>query len=141
MSPPETDSRTCTRICTRSCVRNLLPDCYHRLVFWTGSRIDVQIYFVRKQVGFSGQIVSGNTTLSGLKRFLMDKLYNIDNLSVKCGSFPDKWSNICLCHWTVYRTSCIIYQRRSADNGNNESISYWVRPNTLRICPLEERKS
>ena len=79
--------------------------------------------------------------LSGLKRFLMDKLYNIDNLSVKCGSFPDKWSNIGLCHWTVYRTSCIISQRRSADKGNNESISYWVKPNTLRICPLEERKS
>ena len=34
----------------------------------------------------------------------MDKLYNIDNLSVKCGSFPDKWSIICLCHWTVPET-------------------------------------
>lgn len=34
----------------------------------------------------------------------MGKLYNIGDLSGKWGGFPDKWSIICLCHWTVPET-------------------------------------
>lgn len=95
-------------------------------------------YFVRKMGRFSGQMHSA-AQLVRIKTFSGGHTVRCGNLSVKWRGFTDNW--IISCHWTVYRTRCIIYQRRSADNGNNESISYWVKPSTLRICPLEDRKS